>query len=103
MSDVYNLSQPASYIAMMKSKAACPNESIRGILLPSRLVMFLCLMNSAIWMREHNMLQASLCKNSLVPKREIGPKWPFQRFRSAGMLASYGIADGGTGNVKGAG
>ena len=49
------------------------------------------------------MLWASLCKNLLVPKREIGPKWPSQRFGSAGMLASYGIADGGTGNVEGAG
>ena len=87
MSDVNNLSQPASYMAMMKLKAASPNESICGILLPSQLVMFLCLMNSAIWIREHDTLRASLCKNSLVPKREIGLKWLSQRFGSAGMLA----------------
>ena len=58
-------------------------------------------MNSAICIKEQEMLRVLFCRNLLVPNRDTGPKWPSQRFGSARSLALYEIADGGTGMVEG--
>lgn len=103
LSNVLSLSHPASCEAKINLKVASPNESIWGILLLLQLEIFLCLMNSAMHSREHEMLQASLCKNSFMLKREIGPKWPSQRLGSDGTFASYGRTEGVIGSVDGSG
>jgi len=51
--------------------------------------------------REHDILQVSLCRNSLVPNKEIALKYLSQRFGSAGILVSYRITVGGPGCNEG--
>jgi len=81
----------------IKDYVTSPKKLNYWILFLLQLSNFFYLRKIAICCRDIAILLISLYRNSFVPKRDITPKFPFQKLRSARMFALYRMTSGDDG------